>query len=207
MTKWWGARRVSPDAPHHTCQPACKPGSVGRTACAVRVTAIPLGRRLPGTSSNLPGRQDPDRSRDCSRAVPIRSCSRWGLPCRRRCRQRGALLPHLFTLAATIRYVPRRFVLCGTFPEASPREGIGPAGRYPAPLIRGARTFLPGDLSVPAGAAVRPTDALAMGIWRAPVKCRVYQIIQLINGRCFAHYRVDAWTRSFTSTAGRAAVS
>src|SRR5579871_4420002 len=33
-------------------------------------------------------------------AVPIRSCSRWGLPCRFRCRKRGALLPHLFTLAA-----------------------------------------------------------------------------------------------------------
>ena len=31
-------------------------------------------------------------------AVPIRSCSRWGLPCRLRCRRRGALLPHLFTL-------------------------------------------------------------------------------------------------------------
>src|SRR5271170_2981754 len=27
------------------------------------VTAIPLGRRLPGASSNLPGRQDLDRSR------------------------------------------------------------------------------------------------------------------------------------------------
>jgi len=35
-------------------------------------------------------------------AVPIRSCSRWGLPCRFRCRTRGALLPHLFTLAADL---------------------------------------------------------------------------------------------------------
>jgi hypothetical protein len=32
------------------------------------------------------------------RAVPIRSCSRRGLPCRPRCRVRGALLPHPFTL-------------------------------------------------------------------------------------------------------------
>src|SRR3954466_10718717 len=31
-------------------------------------------------------------------AVPIRFCSRCGLPCRLRCRKRGALLPHLFTL-------------------------------------------------------------------------------------------------------------
>src|SRR3712207_8069657 len=30
--------------------------------------------------------------------APIRPCSRWGLPCRPRCRVRGALLPHPFTL-------------------------------------------------------------------------------------------------------------
>jgi hypothetical protein len=42
------------------CQPACKPGSVWRRSRHRRVTAIPLERRLPGASSNLPGRQDPD---------------------------------------------------------------------------------------------------------------------------------------------------
>jgi len=31
---------------------------------------------------------------------------------------------------------PRRFAFCGTFP------GVAPAGRYPAPCFRGARTFL-----------------------------------------------------------------
>ena len=31
-------------------------------------------------------------------ALPIRSCSRWGLPCHPRRRERGALLPHPFTL-------------------------------------------------------------------------------------------------------------
>ncbi len=31
----------------------------------------------------------------------------------------------------------RRFAFCGTFP------GVAPAGRYPAPCFRGARTFLP----------------------------------------------------------------
>ena len=36
---------------------------------------------------------------------------------------------------------PRRSVLCGTFP------GLAPAGCYPAPLVHGARTFLPGSLS------------------------------------------------------------
>jgi len=39
-------------------------------------------------------------ARDCSRsrAVPIRSCSRWGLPCRCCYQPRGGLLPHPFTL-------------------------------------------------------------------------------------------------------------
>ena len=85
------------------------------------------------------------------RAIPIRSCSRWGLPCRPRCRRRGALLPHLFTLTATIRYAPRRYGLCGTFPR------LAPAGRYPAPLVHGARTFLYGNLSV---SPQRPSDRL-----------------------------------------------
>src|SRR5215471_21418026 len=57
-----------------------------------------------------------------------------------------------------------RFVLCGTFPK------VTLAGRYPAPHVKGARTFLPGGLSALAGAAVRPTDALRMGICDGFVK-------------------------------------
>jgi hypothetical protein len=38
------------------------------------------------------------RCRDIT-ATPIRSCSRWGLPCRPCCQGRGALLPHRFALA------------------------------------------------------------------------------------------------------------
>jgi hypothetical protein len=126
-------------------------------AHARRVTAIPLGRRLPGASSNLPER--PIRTwiwRIAPPAAPIRFCSRWGLPCRFRCRKRGALLPHRFTLAAAIRYAPRRSVFCGTFPK------VALAGRYPAPYVHGARTFLCGGLSAIAPAAVQPTDALGM---------------------------------------------
>jgi hypothetical protein len=41
-------------------------------------------------------------------ATPIRSCSRWGLPGRNCCQPRGALLPHLFTLARCLRI--KRFV-------------------------------------------------------------------------------------------------
>src|SRR5687767_8982195 len=41
--------------------------------------------------------------------------------------------------------------LCGTFP------GVAPAGHYPAPCFRGARTFLP---RVAPGAAIRPPDPI-----------------------------------------------
>ena len=43
-----------------------------------------------------------------------------------------------------------RFAFCGTFP------GVAPAGDYPAPYFRGARTFLPPGLT-PRPAAVQPS--------------------------------------------------
>ena len=115
-------------------QLACKPGSVWL--------------RFPGTWQpfiwdsvcTLPHATHPDdwpgnrlwpRLR-VTRVIPIRSCSRWGLPCRPCCQRRGGLLPHPFTLTSRA----RRFAFCGTFPE------VAPAGRYPAPCFRGARTFL-----------------------------------------------------------------
>jgi len=70
---------------------ACKPGSVPALR---QEMAIPLGRPSPDASRDLPGRLRGNAP--C--AVPIWSCSRWGLPCRLRCRSRGALLPHRFTL-------------------------------------------------------------------------------------------------------------
>jgi len=112
-------------------QPACKPGSVGRCALARAArdghssgTMIAHGLKQPTRTASLTSpcgviaRKRTDRV-----AVPIRFCSRWGLPCRLRCRIRGALLPHLFTLTAPtlFREKTRRFVLCGTVPEAAPR--------------------------------------------------------------------------------------
>ena len=146
--------------PHRVSRP------VSRVLCGAglkrrRVTAIPLGRRLPGVSSNLPGR-------------PIRTSIRGLLP-----------VPPLFGLAPggvcraasvagcavrscrTVSPLPAgpkprgRSGLCGTFP------GVTPAGHYPAPYVHGARTFLPGDLSALAGAAVRPTDERRDGVRRA----------------------------------------
>jgi len=113
------------------CQTAYKPGSVPASrgwpfiwdACRQAPQATDPGG---GVETRVPANR---------RAAPIWSCSRWGLPCRPRYRGRGALLPHRFTLACG--RSRRRSVLCGTFP------GVAPAGCYPAPYFRGARTFLP----------------------------------------------------------------
>jgi hypothetical protein len=104
---------------------------------------IPLGRSSPNASRDQPGQRRENalvRDPPCGRsgpAAPIRSCSRWGLPCHRRYRRRGALLPHPFTLTGRPSPAARRSALCGTFPR------VAPAGCYPAPCFRGARTFLP----------------------------------------------------------------
>jgi hypothetical protein len=92
------------------CQTACKPGSVrpgtapwndpeaGRPflwdahRCAPRAI-------YPGDGAEMPPLRRCRVSPNLPPAAPSRSCSRWGLPCRPRCRGRGALLPHRFTLA------------------------------------------------------------------------------------------------------------
>jgi hypothetical protein len=142
------------------------------------VTTIPLRRRLPGAFSNLPGRPDPDMDpEDCfrsrkskPRAVPIRSCSRWGLPCRLRCRRRGALLPHRFTLTAPYPQV-----------ASDGRGGLFSValslGLRPPDVIRHRMSMEPGlssqvHLSALTRAAVQPTDGQGMGCARANVKTR-----------------------------------
>ena len=146
IPRTWHAARV-----RWTDQAACKPGSVGpRTPRGIRdVAAIPLGRPLPTASSNQPGRlawrEGLRLPRERPRAAPIRFCSRWGLPCRPRCRVRGALLPHRFTLAAagaspaavcSLWHCPwgrPRRMLSGTVspwsPDFPPRAGRGAAAR------------------------------------------------------------------------------
>ena len=71
-----------------------------------RVLSLPKGIGRPFLSDDAcasPPATNPDGGREHApepkpHAIPIRSCSRWGLPCRRRYRKRGALLPHPFTL-------------------------------------------------------------------------------------------------------------
>jgi len=98
----WVSRRIGRRSQDEKCQPAYKPGSVWHEAEASYVTAIHLGRPLPNASRNLPERlaRKPawSQNRFWARVAPIRFCSRWGLPCRVRCRPRGGLLPHPFTL-------------------------------------------------------------------------------------------------------------
>ena len=104
-------------------EPACKPGSVGDshssgtcvTACLLRPTRERCGPH-PGS--------------------PIWPCSGWGLHCHWCYHQRGALLPHLFTLTARR---ARRVAVCFLlhWPSACAAQAL------PGTLPCGARTFLP----------------------------------------------------------------
>jgi len=65
-----------------------------------------------------------------ARVAPIRSCSRRGLPCRRRCRRRGALLPHPFTLTPSIfQFGEMRRAVCflWRYPWGHPRRTLSGA--------------------------------------------------------------------------------
>ena len=161
-----GARRVFRRAPFDRHQPACKPGSGWHAGKASRTrdghsSWTPVARRLQQPTRTA-GSGHRSRSRKRLRTVPIRSCSRWGLPCRRRCRRRGALLPHRFTLAAP------QMEHSGLFSVALS------LGSRPPDVIRHRRSMEPG-LSSPVqetGAAVRPTDQKGMGAARRAVKRR-----------------------------------
>ena len=113
-----------PNFLRNTCrcewEPACKPGSVkGSHSSGTRVTA-----RL----------EQPTRIQ-CGphHRIPIWSCSGWGLPCRSCYHQRGALLPHLFTLTnLTPKGFSWRSIFCGTFRRlAPPRRYLAPCPMEP----------------------------------------------------------------------------
>jgi hypothetical protein len=154
----YGQRRSSPApaqrgrnllAASH-CQLACKPGSVWPRPRR-NVAAIHLGRRLPSSLTQPTRTAGPGNGPE-------------GCPSRH---PYSVLLPVGFTVPLavarravgsypTLSPLPRqgrqsgRFALCGTFP------GVAPAGRYPAPCFRGARTFLTCRLSALTRAAARP---------------------------------------------------
>ena len=135
------------------CQTACKPGSVRAQVSQGCGTTIPLGRALRRASRDQPGRRSGNAPAPCGAAVPIRSCSRWGLPCRPCCQGRGALLPHRFALA---RGPPRGACAGGLFSVALS------LGSPPPDVIRHRIPVEPGLSSIPGAspgraAAVRPS--------------------------------------------------
>ena len=145
------------------------------------VTAIPLGRRLPGASSNQPGRPDQTRSRSASRlrAKPSR-------------RPYSVLLPVGFAVPPAL--PPARCALTAPFhpyrvpPTPSPKRGRVRWGRAVCSLWHfpwtSARRTLSGTVcpwspDFPprrplgfAGAAARPTDERGMGSLAVAVKGR-----------------------------------
>ena len=173
-----GARRFCHRAPL-AYQPACKPGSV--RALEPRVTAIPLGRRLPGASSSLPGRRIRTRPELALPRRPYLALLPVGFAVPRVAAARCALTAPFHPYRG--RYATRRggLLLCCTFP-----------GVYPRRALPGTLSMEPGLSSPPhfglAGAAVRPTDADRNGGAGDPRQgaARVRPIFQLINAHCFA---------------------
>ena len=130
-------------------------GPVSRIlSCAV----IPLGAALPRTLiSDLPGgfaiawsspqkalcraKSRLNASGRCaaplgseqSASLPIWSCSVWGLPCPRRYRRSGALLPHHFTLTPALEFTQRR-----AYPPWRANSGLAFPGR-PSNRVRRSR--------------------------------------------------------------------
>ncbi len=110
-------------------QPACKPGSVGpewfapdRRDGHSSGTQVTLRLKQPTRTASLTSPCGViARERTFRAAVPIRFCSRCGLPCRLRCRKRGALLPHLFTLT---RSEDRAVQSLWHFPWGRPRRTL-----------------------------------------------------------------------------------
>ncbi len=130
---------------------ACKPDFVHRLRGWM---TIPLVRPLPAGSSCLPGSAGARRpcgvapARDpYSALLPVGLAMRALLPA-----PRWALTPPFHPC----RSEDRRSVLCGAFP------GVAPAGRYPAPLPHGVRTFLD---ALSGTAVIQPSARGA--VWRA----------------------------------------
>ena len=83
-------------------QAACKPGSVHRRPPdgVQRIGDHSSGTTLADRLAQPTRTERYGAPAPCEAPVPIRSCSRRGLPCRPCFQERGALLPHPFTLAS-----------------------------------------------------------------------------------------------------------
>ncbi len=121
----------------------------------------------PRASCGLPGSPPCRRHGSGDRnGFPIQPCTGWGLPCRRCCHRRGALLPHHFTLTRQA----GRCIFCGTFHE------LALSRRYLAPCLMepGLSSARP---SHDRAATVQPTRACKIalhGTKRKPVQFHGY---------------------------------
>jgi hypothetical protein len=133
----------NPPPPARRRQTAHKPGSVPSAAWPRRMEmAIPLGRPLPGASCDRPERRRegspgiagiaPDACRSYLVLLPVGFAVPPPLPAAR-CALTAPFHP-CRPSGTPVR--ASRCTFCGTVP------GVAPAGRYPAPHLRGARTFL-----------------------------------------------------------------
>ncbi|TCS28470.1 hypothetical protein EDC31_10858 [Acidomonas methanolica] len=121
--------------------------------------AIPLGRALRRASRDQPERRGGRALRrhpETPPAVPIRSCSRWGLPCPPCCQAGGALLPHRFTLTRDGE-VRRAVCFLWHFPWGRPRRSLTGIVLPWSPDFPPSRRF--------ASTRQRPPDRLAGGNW------------------------------------------
>ena len=123
-------------------------------------TAIPLGRPLPNASRDRPGRQPEGGPARSGRPDPARRpylvllLAGLAVPSsspRPRCALTAPFHPYRARIAPKRHASVWRYAFCGAFP------GVAPAGRCPAPCLRGARTFLHRP-NWPT-AAVQPSDA------------------------------------------------
>ena len=132
-------------------------------------TTIRLGRASRRASRDQPGRRSGNAPAPCGATVPIRSCSRWGLPCRTRCLMRGALLPHRFALA---RGTPCGSCAGGVFSVALSLRSPSPAvNRHRLPVEPGLSS---NPRARPRGQ--RPSGRLADNKW-APRQSRVKRLV------------------------------
>ena len=90
-----GATAPRAVSPKKMGQTACKPGSVPPEGSDDHSSGPALADRF-SRPTRTPRAVNP--AKRASRDVPIRSCSRRGLPCRPCYQARGGLLPHPFTL-------------------------------------------------------------------------------------------------------------
>ncbi len=121
---------------------------------------IHLERMSPCASRDQPGRQVGNGPWALRPAPPLFGLAPGGVY--RAAPVAGRAVRSCRTVSPLLRTDLKRSVFCGTIP------GVAPAGRYPAPYLHGARTFLPGRLK-PSKAVIRPAGPPEVGARRRSV--------------------------------------